>query len=211
MDNLEINLERIGMVKGRQYETIISTKNEDGSKNAAPSGVICAGNNKIINRIFKGSHTLENILREREFIVNITHDPELFATSTLGNLPQDYFNEDYSIKDMKAYFKCKVKSLTEAVKQSDPVKKKGEAIVIKSEVCELIICEDTQALNRGFGYVIESLANLTRFDIVDDTQKEYYLKRFREANRVVLKVGTKEDIKAMREIKKELINKGFEP
>ena len=211
MDNLEINLERIGMVKGRQYETIISTKNEDGSKNAAPIGVICAGNNKIINRIFKGSHTLENIIREREFIVNITHDPELFATSTLGNLPQDYFNEDYSIKDMKAYFKCKVKSLTEAVKQSDPVKKKGEAIVIKSEACELIIREDTQALNRGFGYVIESLANLTRFDIVDDTQKEYYLKRFREANRVVLKVGTKEDIKAMREIKKELIKKGFEP
>lgn len=75
----------------------------------------------------------------------------------------------------------------------------------------MIIREDTQALNRGFGYVIESLANLTRFDIVDDTQKEYYLKRFREANRVVLKVGTKEDIKAMREIKKELINKGFEP
>lgn len=211
MDNLEINLERIGMVKGRQYETIISTKNEDGSKNAAPIGVICAGNNKIINRIFKGSHTLENIIREREFIVNITHNPELFATSTLGNLPQDYFNEDYSIKDMKAYFKCKVKSLTEAVKQSDPVKKKGEAIVIKSEVCELIIHEDTQALNRGFGYVIESLANLTRFDIVDDSQKEYYLKRFREANRVVLKVGTKEDIKAMREIKKELIKKGFEP
>ena len=211
MDNLEINLERIGMVKGRQYETIISTKNEDGSKNAAPIGVICAGNNKIINRIFKGSHTLENIIREREFIVNITHDPELFATSTLGNLPQDYFNEDYSIKDMKAYFKCKVKSLTEAVKQSDPVKKKGEAIVIKSEACELIIREDTQALNRGFGYVIESLANLTRFDIVDDSQKEYYLKRFREANRVVLKVGTKEDIKAMREIKKELIKKGFEP
>ena len=211
MGNLEINLERIGMVKGRQYETIISTKNEDGSKNAAPIGVICAGNNKIINRIFKGSHTLENIIREREFIVNITHDPELFATSTLGNLPQDYFNEDYSIKDMKAYFKCKVKSLTEAVKQSDPVKKKGEAIVIKSEVCELIIREDTQALNRGFGYVIESLANLTRFDIVDDSQKEYYLKRFREANRVVLKVGTKEDIKAMREIKKELIKKGFEP
>ena len=63
MDNLEINLERIGMVKGRQYETIISTKNEDGSKNAAPIGVICAGNNKIINRIFKGSHTLEICLR----------------------------------------------------------------------------------------------------------------------------------------------------
>jgi hypothetical protein len=46
---------------------------------------------------------------------------------------------------------------------------------------------------------------------VDSNQKEEYLKRFREANRVVKKVGTKEDIKAMNEIKKELIKKGFKP
>jgi hypothetical protein len=63
------------MEKGRQYETIITTKNDDGSKNAAPIGVIYAGDDKIINRIFKGSHTLENIIREKEFTVNITHDP----------------------------------------------------------------------------------------------------------------------------------------
>ncbi len=208
---MEIKLSTIGMEKGRQYETIITTKNEDGSRNAAPIGVICASEDKIINRIFKGSRTLENIIREKEFIVNITHDPEIFRISTLGNLPQDYFNDDYSLRCGEAYFKCKVTRLTEAVKQSDPIKKKDEAIVIKSEVVDLIMKKPTKAMNRGFGYVIESLANLTRFDIVDDSQKEYYLKRFREANRVVFKVGTKEDIKSMREIKKELIKKGFEP
>jgi len=206
-----IDLALIGMEKGRQYETIISTRNEDGSKNAAPIGVICAGSDKIINRIFKGSHTLDNIIREREFTVNITHDPELFTTSTLGNLPQDYFIDDFSIIDAKAHFKCEVISLTEAVKQSDPIKKKDEAIVIKSKVVDLKIDEQTQALNRGFGYVIETLSNLTHFDLVDSNQKEEYLKRFREANRVVKKVGTKEDIKAMNEIKKELIKKGFKP
>lgn len=89
-----INLDLIGMERGRQYETIITTKNKDDSKNAAPIGVICAGNDKIINRIFKGSNTLDNIIREKEFTVNITHDSELFTLSTLGNLPQDYFNED---------------------------------------------------------------------------------------------------------------------
>ena len=66
-------------------------------------------------------------------------------------------------------------------------------------------------MNRGFGYVIESLANLTRFDLVEDVKKEEYLIRFREANRVVRKIGYKEDIKAMNEIKKELIKKGFKP
>ena len=208
---MEINLSTIGMERGRQYETIITTKNEDGTKNAAPIGVICAGENKIINRIFKGTHTLENIIREREFIVNITHDPEIFKTSTLGNLPQDYFYDDCSLKCREAHFKCRVISLTEAVKQSDPIKKKDEAIVIKSEVDELTITKPTKAMNRGFGYVIETLANLTRFDSADDAEKEKYLIRFREAYRVTLKVGTKEDIKAMNEIKKELIRKGFEP
>ena len=208
---MEIKLSTIGMEKGRQYETIITTKNEDGTKNAAPIGVICASEGKIINRIFKGSHTLENIIREKEFVVNITHDPELFRISTLGNLPQNYFNENISLKCAEAYFKCKAISFTEAVKQSDPIRKKDEAIVFKSEVNELVINKPTKALNRGFGYVIESLANFTRFDLVDDEKKEEYLTHFKEAYRVVLKVGTKEDIKAMNEIKKEIMKKGYDP
>ena len=74
-----------------------------------------------------------------------------------------------------------------------------------------MINKPVKAMNRGFGYVIESLANLTRFDLVEDVKKEEYLIRFREANRVVRKIGYKEDIKAMNEIKKELIKKGFKP
>ena len=208
---MKTNLNLIGMEKGRQYETIITTKNSKNIKNAAPIGVICAGENKILNRIFKGSHTLENIISQKEFIVNITHDPNLFTASLLGNLPEEYFNEDNSLKCADAYFKCNVISLTEAVKQSDPIKKNGEAIVIKSKVTELVINRPTHAMNRGFAYVIESLANLTRFDMVNDDKKEEYIKRFREANRVVVKVGYKEDIKAMHEIKKKLIKKGYKP
>ena len=208
---MKIDLSLIGMKKGRQYETIITTRNIDNTKNAAPIGVICAGSDKIISRIFKGSHTLDNIIREREFTVNITHDPELFTTATLGNLSQDLFSDDDSIKNIRAYFRCKVISLTEAVKQSDPIKKKDEAIVIKSEVREMIIKDEIYALNRGFGYVIETLTNFTRFDLADESQKEEYLNRFREAYRIVIKVGTKDDIKAMQKIKKELMKKGYEP
>ena len=208
---MKIDLTLIGMEKGRQYETIITTKNDENLKNAAPIGVICSGQDTILNRIFKGSHTLENIISQREFVVNITHDPELFTMSTLGNLPQDYFNEDMALKCADAYFKCEVMNLTEAVKQSDPIRKKDEAIVIKSKVTELVINKNTKAMNRGFAYVIESLSNLSRFDIVGEEKKQEYLKRFREANRVVKKVGYKEDLKAMDKIKEELIKKGYEP
>lgn len=208
---MEIDLASIGMEKGRQYETIITTVNNENLKNAAPIGVLCSGNDIILNRIFKGSHTLDNIIVQREFIVNITHDPELFTKSTLGNLPPECFNENNSLKDAEAYFKCEVISLKEAVKQSDPIKKKDEAIVIKSKVTEIVINKPTKAMNRGFGYVIETLSNFTHFDLVDEKQKELYLNRFREANRVVKKIGYRQDIQAMETIKKELIKKGYEP
>ena len=211
MIRMQIDLSLIGMEKGRQYETVITTENCEKIKNAAPIGVLCSGPDMILNRIFKGSHTLENIISQRKFIVNITHDPEIFMLSTIGNLSEDYFNEDNSLKCAEAYFKCEVISLSEAVKQSDPIRKKEEAIVIKSKVTDLIIKQPTHAINRGFSYVIESLSNFTRFDMVGEEQKEEYLNRFREAFRVVKKVGYKEDIKSMRLIKKELIKKGYEP
>lgn len=208
---MQIDLASVGMEKGKQYETIITTTSCDNIKNAAPIGVICAGQDKVLNRIFKGSRTLENIISKREFIVNITHNPEVFTLSTVGNLPEDYFNEDNSLKCADAYFKCEVISLKDAVKQSDPVKSNGEAIVIKSKVTQLVINKQTRPINRGFGYVIESLSNLTRVDIVGEEQKEEYFERFREANRIVTKVGYKQDIEAMQKIKKELIKKGFKP
>ena len=210
MIDMEIDLTLIGMEKGMQYETIITTTDEKNIPNAAPIGVLCSGRDMILNRIFKGRHTLENIISQREFTVNITHDPELFTLSTIGNLPSDYFGNDNSLKDADAYFKCEVISLKEAVKQSDPIRKKGEAIVIKSKVTDIVIRREVKAFNRAFSCVIETLANFTRFDLVDETKKQYYLSRFTECSRVVNKVGGKEEKQAMGEIKKELIKKGYE-
>ena len=104
---MQIDLSLIGMEKGRQYETIITTINDEGVKNAAPMGVLCSGHDMILNRIFKGSRTLDNILSQKEFIVNITHSPELFTASLLGNLDENCFNDDLSLKGCDEYFKCK--------------------------------------------------------------------------------------------------------
>lgn len=198
-----VDLSKIGMEKGVQYECIITTLNSENINHAAPIGILYSGNNTIICRIFKGSETLENITNRRKFIVNVTHNPELFLLSTLGNLPEDYFNEDNSIKNIDAYFKCEVEQLHEAKKQSDPVRTSYAAIVIKAKANELIINKPVKAFNRGFGYVIESLSNLSRKDIVDDDKKEEYLINFKEARRVVNKIGYKEDVIAMNMIKKE--------
>ena len=207
---MEIDLNLIGMDKGKQYETIITTVNCENVQNAAPIGVLCSGKDTILCRIFKGGKTLNNIISQREFTVNITHDPELFTLSTIGNLSPEYFSNDNSLRGVDAYFKCEVISIKEAVKQSDPIRKKGEANVIKSTVTDMVINKEVQALNRAFSCLIETLANFTRFDLVDEEKKQYYLTRFRECSRVVNKVGGKEEKQSMGEIKKELIKRGYE-
>lgn len=207
---MEIDLSKIGMEKGRQYETIITTEDSEGNLNAAPIGVLCRGPKSIMCRIFKGSTTLDNIISQKEFTVNITEDSELFTWSLLDNLQKDDFNEDKSIKDIGCYFKCQVTDLKEAVKQSDPIKSKGEAIVIKADVAEIVINKPVKAYNRAFNYVLESLVNFSRLDIVDDAQREYYLKSFSEAYRVIKKVGSKKDKQAIDKIKNKIKEKGYE-
>ncbi|WP_296811805.1 DUF447 domain-containing protein [uncultured Methanobrevibacter sp.] len=207
---MEIDLNLIGMNRGKQYETIITTANCENVQNAAPIGVLCSGKDTILCRIFKGGKTLNNIISQREFTVNITHDPELFTLSTIGNLSQEYFSNDNSLRGVDAYFKCEVISIKEAVKQSDPIRKNGEANVIKSKVTDMVINKEVQAFNRAFSCLIETLANFTRFDLVDEEKKQYYLTRFRECSRVVNKVGGKEEKQSMGEIKKELIKRGYE-
>ena len=207
---MEIDLNLIGMDKGKQYETIITTVNCENVQNAAPIGVLCSGKDTILCRIFKGGKTLNNIISQREFTVNITHDPELFTLSTIGNLSQEYFSNDNSLRGVDAYFKCEVIDIKEAVKQSDPIRKNGEANVIKSKVTDMVINKEVQVFNRAFSCLIETLANFTRFDLVDEEKKQYYLTRFRECSRVVNKVGGKEEKQSMGEIKKELIKRGYE-
>ena len=207
---MEIDLNLIGMDRGKQYETIITTVDCENVQNAAPIGVLCSGKDTILCRIFKGRKTLDNIISQREFTVNITHDPELFTLSTIGNLPPEYFSNDNSIRGIDAYLKCEVIDIKEAVKQSDPIRKNGEANVIKSKVTDMVINKEVQAFNRAFSCLIETLANFTRFDLVDEEKKQYYLTRFRECSRVVNKVGGKEEKQSMGEIKKELIKRGYE-
>lgn len=210
---MSININSIGMEKGSQYETIITTISPDGSKNAAPIGTIAYSENEIMMRIFTTSHTAQNIMKNREFISNITSNPKIFTLSTIANLPEEYFtDEDIPVlKDCDGYLKCKVKTLKEARKKNDPVNSDGKSIVIKAEVCEIVKNKECpQIVNRGLYMLIESLVNYTRIDMVDDNLKEYYIERFYEDKRVIKKVGTEMDKESIDILEKELKDKGYE-
>ena len=210
---MTIDINSVGMEKGQQYETIITTVNKEGIKNAAPIGVIARGNDEVMCRIFNTSTTLKNIINQKEFVINILTNPLMFTLSTIDNIPLEYFKDEKNIAILNnndAYLKCVVTDLKEATKKNDPVRKTTPATIIKAKVVEMKINSPCpKAINRGIHLLIESLVNYTRIDIVDNEKQDYYLGRLKEAQRVIRKVGSKEEKEAIKILKESLKNKGY--
>lgn len=82
--------------KNVNYETVVSTYNNDGSPNASTMGIILDDNNNIIIKPFLETDTCNNLLNKKECILNLTNDPEIFVISTLF---QDEFKENQFKKD----------------------------------------------------------------------------------------------------------------
>ncbi len=197
-----MDLGSIGMEKGLLYETVVTTVNEDGTANAAPIGVICKDKTKIVVYMHQGSKTVCNTKRNGSFVVNILKDPLIFVESTVGDLPQHYFehfNNEFHIKNVDAYFLAKVTSSKDVSKED----KLGVSVttVIKAEISDVIKNIDhVEPLNRAIYGIIEGLVYLTRMDMVSGDMEKLYRHRMGEITRIVNKVGGKRHKEAMKKI-----------
>jgi len=216
---MEIDLSKIGMNKGQQYEAIITTTNKDGTPNAAPFGVRVLDADKVQLRIFEGGNTIKNIKENEEFIVNVTENPLMFTLATIDTIPEEYLtkidrktnnNELSYLTDTDAYFICEVETLKTAFRENDPIKD-TEVNMIKANVVELIINNKcVKPVNRGIHALIEALVNYSRIDIVDEEKQKYFIERFLESERIIKRVGKKEEKESIQILKENLISQGFE-
>ena len=217
---MEIDLSKIGMNKGEQYETIITTIDKNGNSNAAPFGVRVLENNEIFLRKFEGGNTIKNIKDQKEFIVNITTSPLMFTLSTTNTIPDEYLtriskktqsnNELVYLTNADAYFICEVKSIKTSFREDDPIKA-TEINFIKSEVVELNINNKcVKPINRAIHALIESLVNYSRINIVDEEKQKYFLDRFLESERIIKRVGNEEEKQSISILKENLKNQGYE-
>lgn len=205
---MDTDLTLLNMNKGQLYEAIITTKNELGEKNAAPFGVTCRGKDEIMLKIFKGSKSLENILKTKEFVVNITSNPLYFTYATIDTINPIYFEKNNSLKDSDAYFECEVSDIKEATRK-DSIKI-SEAIIIIAKVNSITINKKyTKALNRAIFSLIESLVDFSRIDIVDENTKEEYLIKFKKSKKLIFKVGSKQEKESIKLLENKLKEKGF--
>ena len=156
------------MEKGLLYETVVTTVNKDRTANAAPIGVICKDRKEIVVYLHNGSRTVLNIKRNHRFIVNILKDPMVFVESTLGDLPNKYFEifkNEFYIKNTDAFFMAHVTSLKDVEKEDNL----GISVttVLRAKVSDITKKkENVEPLNRAIYGIIEGLVYLTRMEMV---------------------------------------------
>ncbi|MCG2828840.1 DUF447 domain-containing protein [Methanothermobacter sp. K4] len=204
----ESSLMALDMVPGQLYETIVVTWDESMRGNAAPIGVLCTGERSVTLYLYPGTHTLENILRNRKFTVNVTLDPLIFTEATLGELGDEMFSSHRGylhLQGADAFFTAEVDSVKRVVRTD----RYGETEIhiVNARIPEIFRGEDFRiVLNRGIYAVIESLINYTRAGFIDPRD---LMDRIREMNRVARKVGGPREREAMKRIIRELESKVF--
>lgn len=140
----------------------------------------------------------------------MTQDPIAFTKCTLDKLSDDHYTNDENIailKNTPAYMIIEVKSIEENTLDDFPIKSDAKLFMITGKIKELIIKENTQAFNRSFAAVIESLTNYSRYLIVDAEKRKEYLARLNENQRLVNKVGSSDAKKSYGNTKKKNMKK----
>lgn len=195
----------LGLKKGQLYESIICTRNADGTPNAAPMGLIVKNTSEVVFYFYPGSHTASNVKRDPLFTVNILEDPLTFVECTLGCPPHSSFQEDgnlFYLKSADAYFTARV--VKEKVGPRKDRFGSTELTIIQALVEDVIKCvECVHPLNRAIYGIIEALVNLTRMEMADQETRNVYLSRLPEISRLVNRVGGLEDKEALDMIRKK--------
>ena len=197
-----LNLYSLGMDKGLLYETIVTTRNPDGTPNAAPIGVVCKNEGEVVLYLYKGSKTFDNVKREKSFFVNILKDPLIFVRSTLGNLDNNEFEshgDGYALEKADAFFRAVVAN--EKVVQHRDHMGTSTKMVVRAKIQEAVkIQKQVEPLNRAIYGIIGALIYMSRMDIVSENERNTNLDKIKEISRVVNKVGGEDHKKAMKMI-----------
>lgn len=200
-------LKKIGITTEERYECIYTTIDENGNKNSAAIGLKYFGADDIGCRIFEGSKTLENIQKNKKYVVNITQDPLIFTNSTIDKLPDEYYTDDEDIailKDAGSYIIVDVVDIDEQKPENTPIDNDQSIFMIKGKIVKIIVRDESiKAFNRGLGGIIECLVNVSRYKIVDDEKRAEYMDRVIENNRMIQRIGNAQTKESMKLIKNE--------
>lgn len=187
-----IDLSSFGIREGIS-EVIVSTGVEH--PNAAPIGIITKGGRTFV-RLFKGSHTWANALKEGYLASNVVYDPVLFVRSTFFDLEPSEF-EYMPAGGLK--FPVLKEAVAWVVFECINFKNTDQALV--SDLVPLnagfneLNRKELPVPNRGFNAVLEATVHATRYRL---SGEEKYLEWIRHYEALASKCGSDAEKKAMR-------------
>ncbi|OPY36744.1 MAG: hypothetical protein A4E35_01853 [Methanoregula sp. PtaU1.Bin051] len=133
--------------------------------NAAPMGIILR-NGRFRMVCFTGSHTAENIARDRWVVANIVHDPVMYVTTAFSDLPDNAFYEEqinetvmHRLADAEAYI-----AFSAIIEQRGSESMSIHLVPIHEKV---VTCKP-HPVNRGFASIIEATVHATRYCMSHD-------------------------------------------
>ncbi len=158
------------IIAGGINEVIAVTFDSRGRANAAPIGIINrSGRSRLV--LFRGTHTLENVLENGIFCAYIVHDPVLYVTTAFEDIGSENFAEDYAedVADgegcIQRFFRLKSAEsfvLFKAVKTGESAE---SCIFELNIVYEKVLSAHVHPFNRGFAAIIDATVHATRYAI----------------------------------------------
>ncbi len=128
--------------------------------NAAPIGIICRdGVPRMV--LFRGSHTVENVLRDGWIVANFIYDPVVWVQTAFEDLPEEAFCTE-TVDGTAVQRLCGAEAWIAFAAEVE--RSTQEAHVVRlTPLCERVEDLRLHPVNRGFASIIDATVHATRY------------------------------------------------
>jgi hypothetical protein len=144
---------------GRILEAIVTTFNADGTVNIAPMGpLVDESFDTLVLRPFRTSTTCENLRRDRQGVLHVADDVELFARAAIGVETVAKFSQENPLvlADACHWYAFKVESVDES----------AERVTLVARTTDRGVLREFFGFNRAKHAVIEAAILATRVSLL---------------------------------------------
>jgi hypothetical protein len=180
------SLDRLGFSEDCIVETILVTRNQDGSNNAAPLGVTRKGASLTVQP-FKTSQTYGNLVREGSVSINISDDPLLFLATAFKDEVKDQPNfDEMGLRSADAVIYSEIDGMLNESELRATFSLLPKDIVIKSPY--------PTVFSRGRSKAIEAIIHTTRIHVFhsqnNDSEVQKLKNKVNESLKVIKRVSS---------------------
>jgi hypothetical protein len=172
-------LKQLGIRKNWLYEVVI-TSIDNNVAHAAPFGVKTTDFKLVSIEMYKGSNTLRNVLKSKEFVINTVSDPTVFYDALYA---REKINFGFAKMIMAPVLTDSPASIEVRLKNTI---NREQSYMIEAEVVYIHIRNPSELINRAKSLVLESLILATRIPYLPEGKPVELL---RENYRVIKKVA----------------------